>query len=76
MIERLRQKNQQRKVEIEQEINNLKKFWEKYYETDEEDRPRLPLNDSTLSASDSTATLKNTRTAHRTKLTFARPDSQ
>jgi hypothetical protein len=38
MIERLKQKNQQRKMEIENEINNLKKFWEKYYETDEEER--------------------------------------
>jgi len=34
VIERLRQKSQQRKAEIEKEINNLKKFWEKYYETD------------------------------------------
>lgn len=31
VIERLRQKNQQRKAEMEMEINNLKKFWEKYY---------------------------------------------
>jgi len=35
VIERLKQKNQQRKAEIECEINNLKKFWEKYYETDD-----------------------------------------
>ena len=34
MIEKLKQKNQQRKDEIELEINNLKKFWEKYYDTD------------------------------------------
>lgn len=34
MIQRLKQKNQQRKVEIELEINNLKKFWERYYDTD------------------------------------------
>ena len=31
VIERLRQKNQQRKHEMAMEINNLKKFWEKFY---------------------------------------------
>jgi len=81
MIERLRQKNQQRKAEIEQEINNLKKFWEKYYETDEEEKPRRPNSrdlphtiSMSLRESDSTATLRNTRTTQRPKITRARTE--
>jgi tagatose-1,6-bisphosphate aldolase non-catalytic subunit AgaZ/GatZ len=79
MIERLKLKNQQRKAEIESEINNLKKFWEKYYETDDEERMKAENELSRspqLRYSDSTATLRNTRTAQRPKLCRARTETQ
>jgi hypothetical protein len=66
-------------VEIECEINNLKKFWEKYYETDDEERLKaeselVPTNQ--LRYSDSTATLRNTRTAQRPRLCRAKTELQ
>lgn len=76
MIDRLKQKNQQRKFEIENEINNLKKFWEKYYETDEEDRQKAESLERALKYSDSTATLRNTRTTQRPRVTRVKTDTR
>ena len=60
---------------MEMEINNLKKFWEKYYlDLDEEEKPKSGIQERTLWYSDSTATLKNTRTAQRTKITRAKTE--
>jgi hypothetical protein len=57
----------------------LKKFWEKYYLTEEEDHISSSINtriDSVLTASDSTATLKNTRVAQRAKITRCKTESE